>query len=176
MKAILKTMASVLFAVAVFGFVGNASASIVAGYWKTIDDKDKKPKSVVHIYKKGKKFYGRIIKLFRKKPQELCPKCVKCKGKRKNKPTCGMQLLWNLKKEGKNTYGYGKIIDPKNGKIYGAKIWVDPKKPNQLKVRGYLFIFFRTQTWYRVSKPKKGTCKQVCSGKKAAPKKAAKKG
>ncbi|TNE48935.1 MAG: DUF2147 domain-containing protein [Deltaproteobacteria bacterium] len=172
MKTLLKTVGTVLFGLAVFGFTANASAgNLVEGYWKNIDDKDKKPKAVIHIFKKGKKFYGQIIKLFRKKPQELCPKCDKCKGFRKNRPTCGMVMLWDLKKEGENTYGHGKILDPKNGKEYGAKIWIDAKNKNKLNVRGYLFIFFRTQYWYRVSKPTKGTCKQVCGGKKAPAKK-----
>jgi uncharacterized protein (DUF2147 family) len=38
----------------------------------------------------------------------------------------------------------GTILDPEDGKIYKAEIWVEDGK---LKVRGYLGMFYRTQTW-----------------------------
>jgi uncharacterized protein (DUF2147 family) len=38
----------------------------------------------------------------------------------------------------------GTIIDPNNGKIYRCKVWLEG---NNLKLRGYLGPFFRTQTW-----------------------------
>lgn len=38
----------------------------------------------------------------------------------------------------------GEIPDPNNGKIYRCKIWVGD---GNLKVRGYIAFFFRTQTW-----------------------------
>jgi uncharacterized protein (DUF2147 family) len=44
----------------------------------------------------------------------------------------------------------GTIVDPENGKVYTVKIWMDENNPNKLNVRGYIGIFFRTQTWERV--------------------------
>ena len=41
----------------------------------------------------------------------------------------------------------GTILDPKKGKIYDCKLWVED---GNLKVRGYLFFLYRTQTWFRV--------------------------
>lgn len=151
-----------------FGVAGVsvAKADPVVGYWKNIDDKDKKPKSVIQVYKEGDKYYGKIVKLFRAAPQELCPKCDKCTDFRKDRPVCGMTILWGLNKTGKD-YSGGKILDPNNGKIYGAKIWLDEKDNNKLHVRGYLFVFFRTQNWLRVPAPAKATCTQICSAKKA---------
>ncbi|MFK7923326.1 MAG: DUF2147 domain-containing protein, partial [Bacteroidia bacterium] len=35
------------------------------GKWKTIDDETNKPKSIVEIYEKDGKLYGKVIKLFR---------------------------------------------------------------------------------------------------------------
>ena len=43
-------------------------------------------------------------------------------------------------------YGDGSILDPENGKVYRCKIWVEDK---QLKVRGYLGPFYRTQSWLK---------------------------
>jgi len=44
----------------------------------------------------------------------------------------------------------GTICDPKNGKIYDCEMWFEPGKPNELKVRGYFYFVYRTQTWVRV--------------------------
>jgi uncharacterized protein (DUF2147 family) len=54
-----------------------------------------------------------------------------------------MVVLWGLKKDG-NEWSGGKILDPKKGKIYRAKMWIED---GDLMVRGYLGPFFRTQTW-----------------------------
>jgi uncharacterized protein (DUF2147 family) len=37
----------------------------------------------------------------------------------------------------------GTILDPDDGKVYKAELWVEEGK---LKVRGYLRFFYRTQT------------------------------
>ena len=39
-------------------------------------------------------------------------------------------------------------MDPEDGKIYKAEIWVEDGK---LKVRGYLGVFYKTQTWLRAA-------------------------
>ncbi|MEM1008993.1 MAG: DUF2147 domain-containing protein [Myxococcota bacterium] len=141
----------------------------VFGVWKTIDDKTKKPKSLVRIYKKNGKLKGKIIKLFRKPGQDPNPLCKKCQGKLKNKPIIGMNIVWNMRPENKHTWGKGKILDPKNGKVYGCAMWIDKKNPNRMRVRGYLFVFFRTQTWQRVRTTAKATPKPA-TPKPATPK------
>ena len=40
------------------------------------------------------------------------------------------------------------ILDPKNGKFYDVKIWLEDA--NTLKVRGSIGPIGRKQTWYRV--------------------------
>lgn len=48
----------------------------------------------------------------------------------------------------------GTICDPKNGKIYDCKLWVENGK---LQVRGYIAFLYRTQTWIKyVPKEKRG--------------------
>ncbi len=170
MKKFVQVLSSAFLATIALSFVGIAPASAatdpVIGYWKTIDDKDKKPKSIVKIWEKGGVYYGKIVKLFRKK--NPCPKCDKCKGKRKNTPTCGITMIWGLKKTVSSKYTEykgGEILDPKNGKIYRASLWVTKGKPNILKVRGHFFIFHRTQTWHKAKAPTKGSCVQKCGPK-----------
>ncbi len=60
-----------------------------------------------------------------------------------------MTILWGLKKTGE-TYEGGKILDPKNGKIYDSKAkLVDGGQ--KLEVRGFMGVSLlgRTQTWDR---------------------------
>jgi uncharacterized protein (DUF2147 family) len=37
-------------------------------------------------------------------------------------------------------------MDPEDGKVYKAEIW---REAGTLKVRGYLGMFYRTQTWVK---------------------------
>ncbi len=125
-----------------------AKQESIVGSWKTIDDKTNEPKSIVRIYKRGDKYYGQVTRLFRKKGEDPDPRCTKCQDgdPRKDKRVKGMVIMQGLVKKGEE-YSGGKILDPKNGKVYKCKLWLENGK---LKVRGYVGIFFRTQTWYRV--------------------------
>ncbi len=118
------------------------------GKWKTIDDETHEPKSIVEIYMKDGKFYGRVDSLFRKPGEDPNPVCDKCPDDdpRKNQPIKGMVIIKDMVKKG-NEYTGGTILDPKKGKIYRCKLWLEDGK---LKVRGYLLFLYRTQTWYRV--------------------------
>jgi len=132
-----------------------ASATIptnkdVTGTWKTIDDDTGKPKSIVKLYKKDGKLYGKIIKLFRGPNEDPNPVCDKCEGANHNKPIIGMQIVNGLVYDDGEWEGDDGILDPKNGKLYDCKIWLDEDDPNILNVRGYIGWIFRTQTWHRV--------------------------
>ncbi|MBN8578315.1 MAG: DUF2147 domain-containing protein [Cytophagales bacterium] len=120
-------------------------AQTIAGKWRTIDDETGKPKSVVEITERNGKFYGKIIKLFRAADEDQNPVCDKCPAldERFKKQIIGMEILKNLIKEDDEFTG-GSILDPNNGKIYRCKVW---REGNNLKLRGYLGPFFRTQTW-----------------------------
>ena len=123
-----------------------AQNSTITGQWLNIDDETGKPKAIVEIYEQAGKIYGKIVQLFRKPEQNPNPVCRKCTDYRKNQKVIGMIILEKLEPKGKEWSG-GKILDPANGKIYDCKIWLEDGK---LKVRGYLGLFFRTQTWQQV--------------------------
>jgi len=120
----------------------------IIGKWKTIDDETHEPKSIVEIYMKDGKFYGRIDSLFRKPGEDPNPICDKCPDDdpRKNQPIKGMVIIKDMVKDGDEYVG-GTILDPKKGKIYRCKLWIED---GNLKVRGYIAFLYRTQTWYRV--------------------------
>lgn len=114
------------------------------GVWKTIDDETGKAKSHVKIYESNGKLFGQIIELI--DPSEPDPKCTKCTGAYKDKPVKGMVIMWNLSQDGKE-YSGGQILDPNNGKTYTCKLWIEN---GNLRLRGYIGPFYRTQTWYRL--------------------------
>lgn len=121
----------------------SVQAQSVIGKWKTIDDETGKPKSVVEIYEKSGKIHGKVIKLFRTPSEDQNPSCKDCPGDRKGQKILGMEIIRGMKKDG-TEYEDGTILDPKTGKVYDCKLWLENGK---LQVRGYIAFFFRTQTW-----------------------------
>lgn len=136
----------VALAIASLGAVADASP---VGIWKTIDDETGQPKSLVQIAMVDGELQGKVIRLFRKPTEEQNPVCDQCEGARHNQPIIGMTILWGLKAEGEY-YSGGKILDPKNGKIYKARLkTLDNGK--QLEMRGFIgfSLLGRTQHWVR---------------------------
>lgn len=114
---------------------------------KSIDDETNEPKSIVEIYERNGKVYGRIVKLFRKPNEDQDPICTECEedDPRYKRKVIGMEILKDMVKDD-DEYSGGKILDPNNGKIYRCKIWMEGK---DLKLRGYIGPFYRTQTWIK---------------------------
>ncbi|MGM8363112.1 DUF2147 domain-containing protein [Flavobacterium sp. ARAG 55.4] len=121
----------------------------VLGKWKTIDDKTGKPISVVEIYEKSGKIYGKVIEIFDATHRNIL--CNECSGEDTGKPILGMVVIKGLSQEG-TEYGSGKILDPKNGKLY--QCYITLVNADKLKVRGYIGVSLlgRTQYWQRVKK------------------------
>ena len=125
------------------------AADTPVGLWKNIDDETGKPKALIRITENEGAFQGQIEKLYREPNEDQNPKCDKCEGARKDQPIVGMVILSGLKKEGEEFNG-GEIIDPKNGKVYKAKMHLtDAGK--KLNVRGYVGMpmLGRSQVWVR---------------------------
>lgn len=139
MKKTLFLFAAVLLAL----WVPSIYAQTPIGMWRTIDDETGHEKSIVKIYEYNGALVGRVEKLTDPKAKRNCDDC---KGDKKGKPITGMTVVWGMKKDGgKAEWGSGNILDPKNGKVYTCRMWMEGKN---LKVRGYIGPFFRTQTWY----------------------------
>ena len=125
-----------------------AAAESVAGKWNTVDDKSGKVESVVQLYEEGGKLFGKIVGLSEPNDDKGKPKtCTKCTGADKDKPIVGLVIVKDLSASG-DGYKGGTILDPADGKIYKAEVWLEDGK---LKVRGYLGVFYKTQTWLKPS-------------------------
>ena len=129
----------------------TAQGQSILGHWKTVDDVSGKEKSVVEIYERGGKVYGKIKSIFRSPGEDPDPVCDKCpvEDSRHNQKVIGLEIIQQMKKDG-DGYSEGNILDPEDGKIYRCKLWL---AGNDLKVRGYWGPFYRTQTWKRSTSP-----------------------
>jgi uncharacterized protein (DUF2147 family) len=148
MKKCIKTVI-LLF---VFALISTSVFSqSVTGQWRTIDDETNKQKSIVDVYVKVGKLYGKVLKTWDDDGVTPTNKnCEKCKGALKDKPIIGMNIINGLERKGKNWEGKKGILDPGNGKVYNVKIWLEDT--NTLTVRGSIGPFGRKQTWHRVKK------------------------
>lgn len=126
---------------------GEKAAASPVGRWRTFDDSTGQAKSIVAIWEREGKLFGKIEKLINP-PADAGPnpRCDKCEGSRKDQPITGMTILWNMARDDDEWSG-GRILDPENGEVYRCTIWLDGS--DRLKVRGYVGIFYRTQTWHR---------------------------
>ena len=138
------------FAIITVMSISLSMSQSIEGKWKTIDDETGKAKSIVDISLDNGKLYGKIIKLFKAPSEDQDPICNVCPGERKGKKVIGMTIITGLERDGKEWEADDAILDPKDGKIYDCKIWVDEEDSNKLNVRGYIGFFYKTQTWLRV--------------------------
>jgi uncharacterized protein (DUF2147 family) len=130
-----------------FAGIQTGQAQSITGKWKTFDDETGDAKSIVEIYEKNGKIYGKIIEILEKGKEDKT--CDKCKGSKKDKPVKGMVIIEGLSKDGDN-WEDGTILDPRNGKEYKCRISLE--NSDKLKVRGYLGVSLlgRTQYWTRI--------------------------
>lgn len=126
----------------------NFQAQTVFGKWKTVNDETGVSHSIVEIYEDQEtgEVKGKLVRMLKDEMKDKL--CTLCEGERKNKPLEGLLILEGLEKEGSEYVG-GLVMDPKTGKEYKCKIWVDETNPDMLKVRGYMAFLYRTQTWER---------------------------
>jgi len=128
----------------------STQAQSVFGKWKTIDDDGVTEKSIVEIFERDGKAYGKVVKLLDEK-RGPNPKCIECKGKKKDQPILGMEFLSGLSE--KDQYWQdGTILDPENGKEYSCFIELE-EGGEKLKVRGYMgfSLLGRSQYWFKVA-------------------------
>jgi uncharacterized protein (DUF2147 family) len=123
------------------------AAESPVGKWNTVDEKTGKVTSEVELYEQGGKLFGKITGQPEPNDAQGKPKtCTQCKGADKDKPIIGLVILKNLGLKG-DRYKDGTLLDPDDGKIYKGEVWVEGGK---LKVRGYISLLHRTQTWVKV--------------------------
>jgi len=142
----MKAMMLAVLLSALSGVGTGRAADPITGTWKTVDEKTGKVTSEIQLYDEGGKLFGKITRLNEPNDAQGKPKvCTKCQGEDKDKPIVGLVILKGLSASG-DRYKDGTITDPADGKVYKAELWAEDGK---LKVRGYLGVFYKTQTWMK---------------------------
>jgi uncharacterized protein (DUF2147 family) len=131
-----QTKAIMLIASPFLLVAADAADPTILGNWLT-----ESGHSVIEIVRCENAVCGRIIGIDRT-PSEPMPTDFT------GRSQCGLQIISEVKQAEDNAW-YGRIVDPRDGAIYHAKLWVD--RDGRLNLRGYIGIplLGSTQVWSR---------------------------
>ncbi|WP_428897225.1 hypothetical protein Dip518_001012 [Parelusimicrobium proximum] len=129
--------------------IKTAEQQSAVGFWQTIDDETKLPKSVTAVYEHDGQIYGRVIMIYDTDGKTVKDTIYTAKVKADKvdgqPPYCGLDIIWGMTKKSEGKYAGGKILNPATGKIYTSIMTL--KANGDLIVRGKIGPIGKNQTW-----------------------------
>ncbi len=122
------------------------NADVILGVWKNGEGT-----GMVQIYKKGEKYFGKIVWLKVPNDPDGKPRTDinNPEPKMQSRTLKGLENLRDFVYKGQNKWEDGSVYDPKNGNDYSCEMKLIDE--NTLEVRGFIGVslFGRTDVWKR---------------------------